>query len=147
MLHGIHKFWLADQGAAYPMKNFDFGPSWDTVVQNPALVSYLTFWSQYFRLNVLLHQCALTDPVPKRLPGHQIGLTHCYQQWASGFRHHSHPSVSQDTCYVIHPTAPPYPITRKQKVLWPPAYVSRVVLWRIPGLALPGIYWGSLQLQ
>jgi hypothetical protein len=42
VLDGIRKFWLADQGAAFPMKNFDFGPSWDTVVRNPALVSYLT---------------------------------------------------------------------------------------------------------
>jgi hypothetical protein len=50
VLHGICKFWLADQGAAYPMKNFDFGPSWDTVAQNPPLVCYLTFWSQHFRL-------------------------------------------------------------------------------------------------
>ena len=31
MLHGILKSWLPDQGAAYPMKEFDFEPSWDTV--------------------------------------------------------------------------------------------------------------------
>ena len=40
---GLKRFHLADQGALYPVRNFDFEPSWDTVVQNPALISYLTF--------------------------------------------------------------------------------------------------------
>lgn len=29
-------------------------PSWNTVAQNPTLVSYLPFWYQYFRLNLIL---------------------------------------------------------------------------------------------
>jgi hypothetical protein len=54
----------------------------------------------------------MTDPVPKWLLGHKLGLVR-HKWWASGFRSHSYFSVFQNMHYVSHFASAPYSVTWK----------------------------------